>query len=248
MKRYLFTLIMTGLILACANLSSQAVVNQQGERGYITISTSADKEIIPDVADISFSVKTYDSKSMQKASLSNKEISDKVYAILKNYINVSNGDYIKTSDYHAAPLYTYSNNKRVFDKYEVSNRIIVHTKSLDKLGTMIDKTIEAGATNIDSLKFSISDYEGHCNALIETATRKAKTRASVAVKGLASTLDGIRSMDVNCSDNSYSSPRVYMTKGMLGANSADNMSESSTNISSGTIKIYANVNASFYVK
>jgi uncharacterized protein YggE len=74
-------------------------------------------------------------------------------------LNTQNGDYIKTSDFHAAPVYTYSGNKKNLDKYEVSNRVIVHTKSLDKLGNMIDKAIESGATNVDSLNFSVSNYE-----------------------------------------------------------------------------------------
>lgn len=245
MKKNFFVIVLFLIITACST-STQAVT-QNNERGYITISTSADTEIVPDTANISFAIKTYDSKSMQKATLQNKEISDKVYNLLKSMINTSNGDYIKTSDFHATPLYTYSGNKRNLDKYEVSNRITIKTKSLDKLGTMIDKTINAGATNVDSLSFSVSNYESQCNKLIENATIKAKNRASIAAKTMTTSLDGIRSMDVSCSDNSYNMPRMYMAKGMLSANSAD-MEQSSTNIEAGTVKIQAHVNASFFVK
>lgn len=248
MKKILFVIALLSVIGAC-NLSTQAVTTPDKERGYISISTSADTEIIPDTAEISFAIKTFDSKSMQKATTSNKEISDKVYTLLKGMINTANGDYIKTADFHATPLYTYSGNKKNFDKYEVSNRVIVHTKSLDKLGAMIDKTINAGATNVDSLSFSVSNYEAQCISLIETATRKAKNRANIAAKTMTTTLDGIRSMDISCSNNSnYSRPRVYMAKNALGATAADSLEESSTNISGGTIKIQANVNSTFFVK
>ena len=247
MKKTLLAITLISLLTACS-MSTQAVTTPDKERGYISISTSADTEIVPDTAEISFAIKTYDSKSMQKATTSNKEISDKVYTLLKEMINTNNGDYIKTADFHATPLYTYSGNKKNFDKYEVSNRIIVHTKSLDKLGSMIDKTINAGATNVDSLSFSVSNYETQCNALIESATRKAKNRASIAAKTMATTLDGIRSMDISCSNNSnYSRPRVYMAKNALGATTADT-EESSTNISGGTIKIQAHINSTFFVK
>ena len=245
MKKILFALALITVITGCS-LSSQAV-STGNERGYITISTSADTEIVPDTATISFAIKTYDSKSMQKATLQNKEVSDKVYTLLKGMINTSNGDYIKTSDYHATPLYTYSGNKRNLDKYEVSNRITIKTKSLDKLGTMIDKTIDAGATNVDSLSFSVSSYETQCNKLIENATIKAKNRATIAAKVMTTSLDGIRSIDVSCSNNSYNTSRVYMAKGML-ANSADMAEQASTNIEAGTVKIQAHVNASFFVK
>lgn len=247
MKKILSIIIFIA-VLSAFGMSTQAVTTQEKERGYISINTSADMEIVPDTAEISFAIKTYDSKSMQKATTSNKEISDKVYNLLKSMVNTANGDYIKTADFHATPLYTYSGNKKNFDKYEVSNRIIVHTKSLDKLGLMIDKTINAGATNVDSLSFSVSNYETQCNSLIESATKKAKNRASIAARTMATTLDGIRSMDISCSNNSIQNmPRVYMAKNALGATASDSV-ESSTNISGGTIKIQAYVNSTFFVK
>ena len=232
-------------------MSSQAgtQINEK-ERGYISISTTANTEIAPDVAELSFAVRTSDNKSMQKATLMNKDISEKVYNLLKDMINTSNGDYIKTSNYNASPVYNYNGNKRTLEKYEVSNRVTVHTKSLDKLGSMIDKATEAGATNIDSLNFSVSNYESQCNSLIEIATKKANTRATIAAKGTGSTLDGIKSMDVSCTEQSnYSTPRVYMAKNMLAA-SADGAAQetSSTSISSGVIKVYANIHAAFFVK
>ena len=238
--------IMAGGMLA-GNAVSQ---NNEKDRGYISISTSANTEIAPDTAELSFSVRTSDNKSMQKASLMNKDISEKIYNLLKEQINTANGDYIKTSNYNATPVYTYNGNKRTLDKYEVSNRVTVHTKSLDKLGSMIDKATEAGATNIDSLNFSVSNYESQCNSLIEIATKKANTRAGIAAKGVGGSLDGIRSMDISCTEQSnYQTPRLYMAKNMLAdaAGSAE-AAPQSTSISSGVIKVYANVNASFFVK
>lgn len=238
-------------IMAGGILSSQAVSqNNEKERGYISISTNANAEVAPDVAELSFSIKTTDNKSLQKASLMNKDISEKIYNILKEQINTSNGDYIKTSNYNATPIYNYNGNKKTLDKYEVSNRVTVHTKSLDKLGSMIDKATEAGATNIDSLSFSVSNYESQCNSLIEIATKKANTRANIAAKGVGATLDGIRSMDISCSEQAnYSTPRLYMAKNMLADAAGSVAAEStSTSISSGVIKIYSNVNATFFVK
>ena len=238
-------------ILAGGMLATQAG-NQTNDkdRGYISVSTSANTEIAPDVAELSFSVKTSDNKSLQKASLMNKDISEKIYNILKEQINTANGDYVKTSNYNATPVYNYNGNKKTLDKYEVSNRVTVHTKALDKLGSMIDKATEAGATNIDSLNFSVSNYESQCNSLIEIATKKANTRANIAAKGTGTMLDGIRSMDISCSEQSnYSAPRLYMAKNMLSATADSVAAEgASTSISGGVIKIHSNVNATFYVK
>ena len=249
MKKFLSSLMALSLIAGCIQLSVCAV-NTEKERGYISLSTSADTEIAPDVAEVSFAVKTSDTKSLQKATVHNKEISDNVYSALKNMINPAKGDYIKTSNFNASPVYTYNNNKRNLDKYEVSNRVIVHTKSIDKIGDMIDKAIGLGATNVDSLNFSVSSYESQCNSLIGQAATKASTRANIAAKSMNATLDGIRSMDISCSENkNYSMPRLYMAKNMLGA-VADSAAgaTTSTSISSGVIKVYANINVSYFVK
>lgn len=226
------------------------VMSATGEdKGYISVSTSANAEISPDVAEISFAVQTSDTKSMQKATQANKEISDKVYAQLKVLINAQNGDYIKTADFNASPVYSYSNNKRTLDKYEVSNRVIVHTKAIDKVGKMIDSAISAGATNVANLTFSVSNYEAQCNELIITASKKAKTRADIIAKAMGTSILGVSSVNTSCSSNNYNPPRFYMAKNMVGA-VADGTAqeESSTSISNGVVKVNANVNANFFVK
>ena len=243
MKKVLLSAILLTLITGCALATSN-----ESERGYISVNTTADKEIAPDTAEISISVQTYDNKSMQKATLQNKEISDKVISSLKSMINQSNGDYIKTANFSASPLYNYNGNKRVLDKYQVSNSVIVHTKNIDKVGTMIDKSIELGATNIGSLNFSISSYENQCNDLITTAANRAKARANAAAKTVPATITGIRSLDVSCSGNNSYRPqyRLMKSSNLMAADGAE--AAQSTTIEQGTVKIYANVNASYFVK
>ena len=250
MKKFLVTIIVLGIFAVGGNLSTQAVTSDGvRERGYISVNTSSDMEIAPDIADISFTVKTSDTKSMQKATLTNKEISDKVYSELKSLINPLAGDYIKTSNFNASPVYSYSNNKRILEKYEVSNRVIVHTKSIENVGKMIDNAINAGATNVDSLSFFVSNYDSQCDELISKAAKKANNRANILAKSMNTYITGISSVNTSCNANGSSQPRLYMAKNMLGA-TLDSAAESAsgTSISGGVIKIYANVNATFFVK
>lgn len=250
MKKTLIAIAVLSLFAGCTTLSSQAITTNQPERGYISVNTSANTEVAPDVAEISFAVQTSDTKSMQKATVENKQISDKVFAQLKSMIDIKNGDYIKTADFSANPIYTYSGSKKNFDRYEVSNRVIVHTKSIDKVGKMIDSAIAAGATNVDNLTFSVSNYDAQCNELIKIASQKANDRLSVITNIFNTEPDGIRTFDVSCNANNSNSPRLYMAKNMLSA-VADGVGaaeSSSTSISNGVIKIYANLNATFFVK
>lgn len=245
MKKVLTSLMILGLLTGCAAIGVQAAV----EKGYISVNTSANTEISPDVAEISFAVQTNDTKSMQNATKSNKEISDKVFASLKSLINTDNGDYIKTSDFNASPVYSYVSSKKVFDKYQVSNRVIVHTKSIENIGKMIDNAITAGATNVDNLSFSVSSYDKQCNDLITIAANKAQTRAGIIAKATNSNLDGIRTFDTSCSTNNHQNQRFYMAKNMM-ADSVESASAMAGGIaiSDGVVKITANVNATYFVK
>lgn len=248
MKKALVILSIISLFAGCATLSSQAV-GVEKERGKISVNTNAETEIAPDVAELSFAVKTSDLKSMQSATVENKKISDKVFTELKSMIDTTNGDYIKTSDFSAQSVYSYINSKKIFEKYEVSNRVIIHTKSIDKVGMMIDRAIAAGATNVDNLSFSLSNYESQCNDLISVATKKAKSRADVIASALGTSVDGISNLSTTCSTNNYNPPRLYMAKNMIADVAAESTGGGlATSISNGVVKVNANVNASFFVK
>ena len=246
MKKFL----LLAAVIALGCYSTQAITTTTGiERGYISVNTTANAELAPDVAEVSIAVQTYDNKSMQKATLQNKEISEKVITELKAMINTANGDFIKTTDYNASPVYSYSGNRRTLDKYQVSNSVVVHTKSIDKVGAMIDKSIALGATNVNSLSFSVSNYENQCNNLLELASKRAKTRAEAVAKVVPAQLAGIRTMDVSCSANNSVRTKYRLMKSNLMMDAAAGAPEaSSTSIESGVVKIYANVNASFFVK
>ncbi|HIS35773.1 TPA: SIMPL domain-containing protein [Candidatus Scatousia excrementigallinarum] len=251
MKKVIMAVAVMGLAagLAATTVNAATVVNTD-ERGYISVNTSANTELSPDVVEISIAVKTEDNKSLQKATAQNKEISDKVYTALKGMINTEAGDYVKTADFSAVPVYSYSGSKRNFDKYEVSNNVIVHTKNISKAGDIIDKAITLGATNINDLTFSVSNYDKQCNELLGVATKKAKARADVIAKNSSSYVTGIKSMNVSCSMNQNNVVQYrLMAKNMSFGASADAAApESATPIQSGVIKLYANVNASFFVK
>ena len=245
MKKFLISTVIVGLALGCVSVQA---IPESIERGYISVNTSANAELAPDVAEISIAVKTYDNKSMQKATLQNKEISEQVISTLKSMIDTSKGDYIKTADFSATPIYSYSGNKRNFDKYQVLNSVVVHTKSIDKIGTMIDKAIALGATDVNSLNFSVSNYEAQCNDLLTLAAKKASARANAVAKTVPTTLAGIRSMDVSCSTSNSSRPQYKMLMANRAMMMDSEAAGSSTSIESGVIKVFANVSATYFVK
>ena len=251
-KILLASLCVSAMVLPFTYLPANSVDSVTKEAGTISVSYSTEKEVSPDTVEFSIAVKTSDKKSMQEASTKNKEISNKVYEYLKSNINTANGDYIKTSNYSATPVYVYANNKRVFDKYEVSNNIIVHTKNLDKVSSYIDKSISLGATNVNSLNFTLSNKDAQCAELLSKASKQIRTRADLVAAALGSGVTGIKNVGTSCSLNQRRVSYGYSNMKLMRANAmaADGavVEEASTNIESGNITIYANVDAQFYVK
>lgn len=237
------------------SINAATVIQDTPERGYISTTAQVEAELTPDVAEIRISVVTSDSKSLQKATLENKEISDNVHTAIKALIDSSKGDYVKTSNFRATPIYTYSSNgKKNLNRYEVSNEIIVHTKCIAKVGSIIDKSIGLGATDVTNLTFSVSDYENKCNELIGKASVKAKTRGDIASKASGSYITGIKSMNISCSMNQantatynrYLAKNMVMSAGAMTDEAAAEMP--STPIQTGIVKLFANVNATYFVK
>ena len=245
MRKVLLSALLAGVLLTSIPLP--AVTANTEERGFISVSANANKEIAADVAEISIEIQTYDSKSMQNATLENKIISDKVYSAMKLMINPVNGDFVKTANFSASPQYNYSGSKKTFDKYQVSNSIIVRTKNINDVGSIIDKALSLGATNINNLSFTISNYDAQCSDLLTKATQKAKSQAEIIARSVSSSVSGIKSVSGSCS-NTNNSARVHynlLESKAAGATSSDMIT---TPIESGTVKIYANINAEFYVK
>ena len=248
MKKYLSAALIAALVAGFVSSGALKAPADVIERGFVSVSTTANTELPPDVVEISIAVQTQDDKSLQKATEENKLISDRVYTELSKMINKDNGDFIKTTNYNAAPIYNYKNNKKNLVRYEVSNSIVVHTKAIKDAGKMIDKAISLGATNIDNLNFSISAYDKECDQLLGIAAKKAYTRAGILAASANNSLNGIKSMNGSCSTSSAMPQYRLLAKNISLGASADSAAESSSPIQGGVIKLYANLNASYFVK
>jgi len=237
-------------LVMCFSLSAAVAIDDKDckKRGTLVVNTSEYKELEPDTAELSIRIETTDFKSVQRASEDNKQIAEKVYTELKDLINTSNGDFIKTSNYNAAPLYKNSGNKSIFDRYRVTNNINIRTKNIDKVGEMIDKALNAGATSVHNLTFSISTYDKECEALLSAAGKKAYAQAQATLKQSNSYVEAVSSMNISCGGNASFAPR-RMNVAAKGMTEEDAIAEASyTLIEPGVSRINANVNAVFFVK
>lgn len=251
MKKFLVASLVAGFMLTtCLPICA---VDNNVEKGYLSVSYTTEKEVSPDTVEFSISIKTNDKKSMQEASQRNKEISNKVYEYLKSNITPANGDYIKTSNYSANPVYIWKDSKRIFDKYEVSNNIIVHTKSLENVSSFIDKSIQLGATGVDSLNFTLAKKDEKCAEMLAFSGKEVRKRADIVAAAVGTSVTGVKNVRTSCSLNQRRVNYVYSNRLMAKAAMADGAvmeaaPEPVTNIESGNITIYASVDGDFFVK
>ncbi len=250
MKKYFTAALVVAMTVGFISSGALKATAEAVERGFVSVSTSANTELPPDIVEINIAVQTEDAKSLQKATDENKAISDKVYNELSAMINKQNGDYVKTANFNAAPVYSYKNDKKNLIKYEVSNNVIVHTKNIKDAGKMIDKAIASGATNINDITFSISSYDKQCDELLSIAAKKAYKRAGLLATSAGNTLAGIKNINGSCSTSEAIRPqyRLLAKNASFAGASADASVESASPIQGGVIKLFANLNASYFVK
>ena len=99
------------------------------------------------------------------------------------------------------------------------------------------------------MNFSISNYENQCNDLLAIAAKKAKTRAEVLAKASSTYITGVKSINNSCSaSNNQRVQYRLMAKNMMTDSASGTAAPEATPIQSGVIKIYANINASYFVK
>ncbi len=114
---------------------------------------------VPDTASISFSVLTSDESSEIALNENNKKAEAVVNFLKQQGIEKKN---IQTTGVRVRPVYDWSPERTEYRRiasYEVTNRIEVEFDDLEKINTVIDGSIRAGANRVDSFQFLISDQE-----------------------------------------------------------------------------------------
>ncbi|MEO1430634.1 MAG: SIMPL domain-containing protein [Cyanobacteria bacterium J06633_8] len=130
--------------------------------------------------------------------------SNAVVALLKS----QNVDNLKTTGIRLNPIYSYKNNVRKIQGYEATN-IVSFQVPTDKVGKLLDETIKAGATRINSIRFVATEEEitqARQQALKE-ATQDAQKQANAVFSSLGFTAKEIVNIQVN--NASMPEPVIY---------------------------------------
>ncbi len=121
---------------------------------------------------------------------------------------------VKTGGYNLQPQYAYREGQPpTIRAYEARNSVTVTLSELTRVGAVIDAAANAGATNVDSLAFTLrQDKAARAQALAD-ATREALEKAQAVAQALGGRV--VRIVEVQETTEGRPIP-LYKTEGTLG--------------------------------
>lgn len=228
------------LLLTLGSLPIQAAEGSPAERGSLRVTGQAVVSCAPDLAYITLGVETKDS-SAAEASAENARLMKEVYQALQT-LGLTERE-IETSGYNI-----YSSTQVVergtaqettITSYYVQNRITITTTALEKVGPIIDAAVQAGANQVQGVRFDLADKQELQRRALHNAVVQARGKAEVMAAAAGVVIGGLASLTEEY--GSYAPMmETALVRGSLGAKDA------STTVTPGEIEVSAQVTLVFW--
>lgn len=236
MKKFTSVLAAALLVFSVAGTNLAAAA----EPNTIAVSGMAEQEVAPDMAyiDVGINVRADDAET---ARTQEAKIASQIRRALLG-LAITDNDLQNTSYYLYQEYKVDRNGVRTADKYVLDSSVKVTVKDLDKLSQVIDNVVEAGATNISNITYSLSTQNIIQRQLLATAVENARDKAAVVANAGSRTLGNMLSADINSFDGG-----TIVAYGANKLRSTTNLAEDgvATKLSPGKIKLNARVQVVF---
>lgn len=159
------------------------------------IRTSGESTVIsrPDQVQIEIGVVTQ-GQTAEAATSQNAQVQEAVLKKLRGELDKSAE--VKTVSYSVTPLYRYpKDGVPAISGYSAANVIQVTTGDLSRTGKIIDTALQAGANQIQRLRFTLKDEQAAELAALRDAAAKAKAKAEALAGALNLRILRIRQVD-----------------------------------------------------
>ena len=176
-----FALLMIVVGLRAASVHAETTSPPQPAARTVTATGSGEVSVRPDLASIGAGVVT-EASSATQALAANSQAMTSVFKGLDE-IGIDRAD-VQTAEFSIGPVYDQPrdpNAAAALRGYQVSNRISVLVRQPDRLGTVLDRLVAAGANRMEGIQFSVRDPQPMLDkarqAAVADALRKAKLYA-----------------------------------------------------------------------
>lgn len=215
-----------------------ALYAQEVERRPGPPSVTANGEAVitvePDQAEIDIGVVTQ-ARNAPDAAKENAEKLTRVTAEIKKWLG--KGDEVKTAGYSLNPNYRYprEGGKPEITGYTATNIVRIKTRSLDKVGKLIDAGMQSGANTINRLAFTLNDEHGAQLQALRLASAKAKAKAEAMAGALG--LKVVKILSLIEGDRGFRPILVPQARGAQ----MEALAAAPTPIESGTLEVRSSV-------
>ncbi len=238
-------LLVLGLVVVSALYASTSGTGQMyGET--MTVSDSVEKEVMPDEAQVYIEIQTR-AETAQSAKDQNAEINDEVLDALEDYGIAS--DDIETTSYYLSEQTKWDKDTEsyVITGYILTHIIKITTEDTENAGEIIDVAVNAGATGVNNVQFTLSQArESEIKAeLLAEAAQKAKAKAEVLVEAVGADLGSIKTI----SESSYYNPLPWYARSAVMMDSAGAEEKSyDTSVSPEQLTVSATVSLTYEIE
>ena len=193
--RGLFGLLLSLLVLAVIGLVGVVISNQvrSGQyisEGKIAVTGLGEEYVKPDLALVSFSVKT-EKETVRAAIEENAQLMNEVIQKITD-LGIASKD-LQSIDFNLNPRYEwqdgdeigiYPSGKRILVGYDVSQTLQVKIRDLAQIGEVIDEATKAGANEVSSLGLTVEHPEEIEKEVRLQAVEQAKEEAQALANQL----------------------------------------------------------------
>lgn len=189
-------MIALAVLLAACNVTVQNP--QQQQPNTISVSGSSQLKAAPDEAVVMLRVET-NGTTPREAQDKNSAAMTAAMAALRR-AGVSE-DQMQTTNYNLVPntYWDYKNQQQVTSGYKAMHTLQLKTKDLKRVGEYAQIAVDAGATGVDSVSFSLSKASERDakDAALRDATQDARQKAMALADGLDVRLGKVSSVSIN---------------------------------------------------
>ncbi|MDI3280547.1 MAG: SIMPL domain-containing protein [Bacillota bacterium] len=210
---------------------------EAAERG-IFVTGEATVEVPPDRASVVLGVEA-DGKTAEEAQAKNAEAMQRVQTALRR-LGIAE-EQMRTSGFVLHPLRRWEKEGQTerLVGYRTSSRLTVTVAELDRLGSVLDAAVKAGATNVEGVDFYLSEAAARRDEALSKAVEDARHKAEVLSRAAGVHLRGVRAI----SDASFDV--IQPLRYLAAAQEAGGAGGVETPLFPGTVRIKARVQMTF---
>ena len=236
---FLIAILVTASILVACGPSVPSTINVQPQPPLrtITVTGTGKVTLTPDIAYITIGVNTQNA-SAKDAVAQNTTQATAVINVIKQ-AGIADKD-IQTTDFSIYPQQQTDNNGKVLSIiYVVNNSVYVTVRDLTKLGDLLDKVVQSGANNINSITFDVADKSAALTQARKAAVAEAQKQATELTQATGVSLGEVQTI-------SYSDSTPPIT--LQAPRAADFAAGSSVPIQAGSMQIMTTVTIVYALK